>query len=196
MSSEAESPTAALAYATERILRPRRPTYGFRIIWISVVFIGMGVYVLPGVPLLGLLAIAIGGTFASFPLVNFLPGVTFLRLGTEGFTVHGLHHTQTYLWESVGPFIVEAVRSTDGYPETVVSFTSAVDPAMKAKTRAERRRIPKNGGVIRKPPFRITLWADTYDLTPVALAAIMNEWRDWYGGPSRGRPLPKHPARP
>lgn len=151
---------------TELKLHPSRRKHIFLAV-ISGAFVSIPIWV-PDAPA----SLWWGAAFFGLCLIVFLaqmvPGVSNLRLTSEGFIVRTLlRNAPLVRWSEVSPFGV-----TGSFRKMVV-YDSQVDRAQSpALAKASTFLVGASSGL-----------PDTYGMPAEALATLMNEWRDRYADP-------------
>ena len=101
-------------------------------------------------------------------LITLIPGSSYLRLTEQGFVVRSLYRTWPLTTHSVSEFSVADVSR-----QRLVIYDSSVDSTQSPRLSGFNRWLTGSSSGL----------PDTYGLTPEALAALMNEWRQRHSVP-------------
>jgi hypothetical protein len=110
------------------------------------------------------------GAGAIISSIQLIPGVSHLRLDTEGFTTRTFFRDWFVAWRDVESFTVVKVH-TGHATTTMVGFNYFPQAAARRKLAALGRMVSGVDGCLN----------DTYGYKPDDLAALMEEWRRMYG---------------
>ena len=152
----------------------RRVLKASRFKWAVLLFAGavfaMGgvliFFAAPGGRVGGIVVFAFFGACAAVAAIQLVFRST-LTLTTEGFTFTGLGRRVTRRWRDIDSFVAVRTSALSG----VVGIRLPVSPEQASGVRRAARAIGGyDGGAL----------PDTYGMTAVDLAALMNDWRDRY----------------
>jgi hypothetical protein len=141
----------------EMILRPSRKKW-LGILLMSLLFCAIGVMMIRDGKMLGWFPLLAFGIVAIVSLVLMFPGVGYLKLDKDGFTVCSLYRASTFRWDDVTEFGL-------GFNK-LVSFNFSPAYTQHQRMREINKAIGSFDAAI----------PDSYGMTPEDLLLLMNKW--------------------
>jgi hypothetical protein len=143
------------------ILRPKK-SKELRLLFMSVVFVAAGIWMVKRGEALGWLPISFLGLCSLVFLVTVLPNASYLELHREGFTQVTMFKSATFRWQDVSEFSVGRVGLNK---MVMLDFVPAWRNSSKLKMVA--KSMSGHDGAL----------PDTYGLSAEELVALLNEWK-------------------
>jgi hypothetical protein len=159
--------------AMEPLVLPTSRRRGWLLLIASLVFVVGSVFVIrEGEVVAGWICLVFSGVCSLFLTTFVIPGLSFLRLDSDGFTVKAGFSERTTAWTEVSEFVAGPRPMPFGRVMRVISFPQTFG--------LEKNEI--NGvffDYLRegRPSGAKGQLIDAYEMPPSELAALMNEWR-------------------